>query len=248
MRFCATYSDSHKPFLDKFFFKSFPFEFGTSLVLERMPQKCSNDGWLFADGWRDQMIEKQKFINKHLNSTPDPTIVFCDVDINFYGNLHDDIQECLGNYDIAFMKDHNSDKYGRCGGFFAIKNGDKIKKLFATVLSRLQSFSKEEKTSFNTSEQQTINSVLDSMPEIKWTFLPPRYYTHGLYKEGVKDFSETAQRGLWWESKDEEEKENVFIPDDIKVHHANWASGVQRKLELLEFINNKVKERGEYGK
>jgi hypothetical protein len=247
MRFCATYSDSHRRFLDEFFLKTFPFEFDVSLLLERMPQKCANSGWLFSDGWRDQMIEKQRFINKHLNSTPDPTVVFCDVDIAFYGDIHDDLQICLGDNDIAFLKDHNSDRFGRNGGFIVVRSNEKTKKLFATVLSKLQKLSKEKgpSTGFDTSEQHMINSTLDSMPEIKWTFLPPRYYTHGLYIEGIKKFDEEKQNGLWWEQKDKEERENVFIPDDIKIHHANWASGVERKLDLLGFICRKVKERGD---
>ena len=49
----------------------------------------------------------------------------------------------------------------------------------------------------------------------------------------------------WTQWGDEEEKKNVFIPDDMKVHHANWASGVPRKLDLLKFIQNKVKERSD---
>jgi len=193
MRFCAAYSDSHRPFLDKFFLKTFPFEFGVSLILERMPQKCRT-GWLFADGWRDQMVEKQKFINKSLETFfLNEILVFCDVDVCFYGDVKEDLLECLGGNDIAFMKDHNSDEFGRCGGFFILKSNDKTRKLFRQVLFNLSSFNKSEATTFQTSEQQTINSVLNSMPDLKWTYLPLRYYTHGLYTEGLKNFSEENQ-------------------------------------------------------
>ena len=239
MRFCVSYSDSHRLFLDKFFLKTFPFEHETTLVLEKMPQKCAA-GWLFAEGWRDQMIEKQKFINKNLQTFfMDEVLVFCDVDISFYGGVKDDLLNCLGDNDIAFMKDHNSDEFGRCGGFFIVKSNDKTRELFSEVLFKLSSFNSNEETTFNSSEQQTINSVLNSTKDIKWTYLPARYYTHGLYTEGRKNFSEENQSGLWWENKDEEEKENVFIPDDMKVHHANWASGVENKINLLEFVYKK---------
>jgi hypothetical protein len=239
MRFCVAYTNSHRSFLDEFFLKTFPFESGVSLVLERMPQKCSS-GWLFSDGWRDQMVEKQKFINKSLETFfLNEILVFSDVDISFYGDVKEDLIESLGDNDIAFMKDHNSDEFGRCGGFFILKSNDKTRRLFSQVLSSLLSLSTLESTTFRTSEQQTINSVLNSMPDVKWTYLPPRYYTHGLYTEGLKNFSEENQAGLWWENKDEEEKQNVFIPDDMKVHHANWASGVECKMKLLEFVHNK---------
>jgi len=186
------------------------------------------------------MIEKQKFINKSLETFfMNEVLVFSDVDITFYGDIKDDLIESLGDNDIAFMKDHNSNQFGRCGGFFILKSNDKMRGLFSTVLNSLSSYDDSEATTFNTSEQQTINSVLSSMPEIKWTYLPPRYYTHGLYVEGIKNFSEENQSGLWWENKDREERENMYIPDDMKVHHANWSSGIDNKIELLDFVHRK---------
>ena len=34
---------------------------------------------------------------------------------------------------------------------------------------------------------------------------------------------------------------NYFIPDDIKVHHGNWANGIESKIEVLDFVYNKVR-------
>ena len=248
MRFCVTYSKSHRLFLDSFFLKTFPFEEGVSLILEKMDQKCP-EGALFSEGWRDQMIEKQKFINKNLETFfLDEILVFCDVDISFYGEVKEDLIQCLGGNDIAFMKDHNSDDVGRCGGFFILRSNDKIRSLFSRVLSTLKSYSRNDAVSFSSSEQQTINSVLASMPEIKWTYLPQRYYTHGLYVQGIKNFSQENQAGLWWQNKDDEEKRDVFIPENLKVHHANWAVGVENKVHLLKYIHEKVKGGLESGK
>ena len=84
---------------------------------------------------------------------------------------------------------------------------------------------------------------MNKRKDVKWKYLPSRYYTHGLYIEGIRNFSEENQAGLWWENKSDEEKENTFIVEDLKVHHANWAKGLDNKLELLDFIFNK-KERG----
>lgn len=241
MRFCVPYSDSHKIFLNDIFLKTFPFELNVSLVLERLPQVCSS-GNLFSDGWRSQMIKKQEFINRCLNTFfNNEVLVFSDVDVSFYGNISSDLLSCLGDNDISFLKDHNSDYAGRCGGFFILKSNSKIRKLFSTVLNALKSYDSEMSTTFESSEQKTINSVLNSMKEIKWSYLPSRYYTHGLYVQGIKSFSEENQSGLWWEHKDKEEKENIFIPNDIKVHHANWAVGVKNKVDLLKFVYKKVK-------
>ena len=238
MRFCVSYTDLHAPFFEKHFIKSFPFEAGLSLLVEKMPQKC--EGGLFSNGWRDQMIEKQKFINKNLQTFfYNEILVFSDVDIRFYGEVKDDLTQCLGDADIAFMKDHNSDTIGRCGGFFVLKSTDKMREIFSEVLSTLQSFDKNSPTSFETSEQQTINNVLNKHSDVKWKYLPARYYTHGLYIDGLKDFREDNQMGLWWENKSDQEKEDMLIVEDLKVHHANWAKGLDNKLQLLDFVLNK---------
>ena len=70
--------------------------------------------------------------------------------------------------------------------------------------------------------------------------MPERYYTHGLYIQGIKNFSDENQSGLWWENKDYEEKRNIYVPDDILVHHANWCHGIENKVHLLNWVNDKI--------
>jgi len=239
MRVCASYSESHKIFLENFFLKSFPFEEGVSLVVEKLPQKC-NSGILFSEGWRGQMIEKEIFINKCLELFKEgEVLLFSDVDIRFYGNIQNDLIDSLGDNDICFMKDHNSDITGRCSGFFVLRLSKKIKNLFKKVLSKLKSYGDVE-VSFETSEQSTINNLLKSTKNISWGYLPERYYTHGLYIQGIKNFSDENQSGLWWENKDHEEKRNIYVPDDILVHHANWCHGIESKVHLLNWVNDKM--------
>ena len=63
------------------------------------------------------MIEKQNFINECLNTfSKGELVVFSDVDIKFYGKVKADLTSCLEGKDICFMKDHNTDETGRCGG------------------------------------------------------------------------------------------------------------------------------------
>jgi hypothetical protein len=239
--------------LEDFFLKSFPFEKGVSLLIEQVSQKCAS-GNLFSDGWRDQMLEKQIFINKCLNTFKKGEIaVFTDVDIRFYGKIKADLTSCLEGKDICFMKDHNTDEHGRCGGFFVVRVSSKIRSFFEEVANRLSS-NKDSKVSFETSEQCAINNILNdhcyrrgkqsgSDTGIEWGYLPARYYTHGLYVEGIENFSMEDQSGLWWENKNWSEKSCVFVPDDILVHHANWCHGVDNKLHLLNWIKEIVDQK-----
>tara|TARA_Y100000310_G_scaffold153804_1_gene153340 strand:- start:15482 stop:16048 length:567 start_codon:yes stop_codon:yes gene_type:complete len=188
------------------------------------------------------MIDKQIFINKCLNFIlNNEVVVFSDVDVCFYGYVRDDLVRCLGDKDICFLKDHNSD-VGKCGGFFVLRNSERIKSFFAEVLRKLRSYKNEEVT-FETSEQSTINNLFIKRHDVSWGYLPTRYYTHGLYIQGIKSFSDENQSGLWWHNKDWDEKRGIFIPKDLLVHHANWCNGVENKRLLLDWVSSAVKIR-----
>ena len=247
MQLCAVYSSSHKRFFDDFFIKTLPHDPNLKLYVERMDQACSS-GYLFSDGWRAQMIKKQIFINKCLNIFDDDLCLFSDVDVAFYSSgtppLVWDLEKCLGNNDIAFMKDHGHASDGRSAGFFVVKPNDKIKAFFAGVLRKLRYY--EEKgggVAFKNSEQGTINQELEKYSDIKWDFLPERYYTHGKYINGLKN--KELPYGKWWDQKSKEEREGTFIPPNISVHHANWCCGKDNKIDLLNFVRSKVQERNE---
>lgn len=186
------------------------------------------------------MIEKQNFINECLNTfSKGELVVFSDVDIKFYGKVKVDLASCLEGKDICFMKDHNTDETGRCGGFFVVRVSEKIRSFFKEVVNKLSSHT-DSNVSFETSEQSTINNLLNDHPEISWGYLPPRYYTHGLYVEGIENFSTEDQSGLWWENKNWAERSRIFVPDDILVHHANWCHGIKNKVHLLDWVKEIV--------
>ena len=199
------------------------------------------------------MIEKQRFINSCINySAQGEVLLFSDVDVRFYGPIEKDLTYSLRDKDICFMKDHNSDETGRCGGFFVLRSSERIKDFFSKVLLKLESHT-EQDVSWATSEQSTINNLLSENKDVRWGYLPLKYYTHGLHIQGIKNFSNENQSGLWWENKDHEEKSAIFVPHNILVHHANWAHGVDQKLHLLDFVSqivaaNKKRHPGQLGR
>ena len=246
MNFCTCFSKTHQIFFEKYFLKTFPFSANVSLVAEIVPQACKS-GYLFASGWRDQMIYKQEFISKCLNRFKGELCVFCDADIRFYSEHKDigsDLFSCLGNKDICFLKDHADSVNGRGAGFFVLRSTPKTIDFFSGVLARLRKLSVERKgrgVTFDTSEQGTINDMLFQRKDIDWGFLPERYYTHGKYINGVKN--PTKPNGCWWDQKDAEEKRNIFIPFPLSVHHANWCTGIENKMHLLDFVASRVQGR-----
>lgn len=194
------------------------------------------------------MILKEKFIFKCLTRFYGQICVFCDVDIQFYaktnGELPLDLENCLGDNDICFLKDHADQQNGRGAGFFVLRSNSKTVDFFSKVLKRLEYLSLDQEgkgVNFNTSEQGTINDMLSERKDIRWNFLPERYYTHGKYTNGIKN--PKKPNGAWWDQKDDEEKKKVFIPDPILVHHANWCTGVKNKIHLLDFVEKVVHDR-----
>lgn len=190
------------------------------------------------------MIEKQKFISKCLKRFKGEVCVFCDVDIAFYHSesIPRDIAKHLNGNDVVFIKDHADDVNGRGAGFFALKSTDKMRGFFNETRKRLEGHKKQKSVTFNTSEQGTINDLLSERKDLKWDFLPERYYTHGKYTNGIKDPSKP--NGAWWDQKDREEKNKTFIPQPLFVHHANWCAGIKNKVNLLEFVSKKYKSYG----
>lgn len=243
MQVLTAYSNSHRQFFTDFFIRTFPHNPDLRLYVEQMPQECPS-GWLFDSGWRAQMIRKETFITKCLKMFSTDLCLFSDVDIAFYEqDLAKDLEMCLEDNDIAFMKDHGDDFNGRSAGFWVARPNDKVISFFESILAKLMHYEESigESVAFRNSEQGTLNQELAKRDDIKWTYLPERYYTHGKYVNGVS--KKRLPNGCWWDQKTEEEKEGVFIPRKINVHHANWCCGRQNKINLLKFIESKTNER-----
>jgi hypothetical protein len=69
---------------------------------------------------------------------------------------------------------------------------------------------------YEADDQTTLNRNLDFLD---WTMLSPRFFTVGMVTGGKR-----------WEGED------VAIPRDILVHHANWTVGIDNKIRLLELV------------
>ncbi len=247
MKMKTAFSESHKILFDNHFLKHFPDE-DIDLEVQRLPQECKS-AELFSEGWVKTTTKKLESILDSLEQCrADDLFVYADADVGFYGGIKSDLEKLINGYDILFQKDHNvSDENNfnvaaYCTGFFVAKPNDKIKRLFSESVQRIKRNNIEGAAKFMDSDQSTVNSVikLESMSSIRRGFLPERYYTHGLYTKGLNDFSEENQTGLWWQNKTDEEKQEVYIPYNLKIHHANWCVGVENKLELLNFVRKRA--------
>lgn len=221
------FTDSHKKFLTDYFIPTFPYREEIELTILHRPQHCKTASFE-TEGWKETMRDKVNcFIEGIESCTEEDIFMFIDPDIQFFGDFYDDIVSNLSNKDAVFQ----NDVFGGVNtGFFAVKNNNRVRSFFKTILGNLDSFSQE---------QVLANYLLtnsDKFPSIaiSWAFLPAKYWTYGhiaaLPGEGVEPY-----RGSWTP-----DAPDFDVPQDIVIHHANWTAGINNKIKLLEIVKSKL--------
>ncbi len=223
------FTDSHKIFLDKYLLPSFPFRSDIELNLVYRDQHCKSAN--FEDsGWRETMRDKATcFVDGIGRCKEDEIFMFIDPDIQIYEDFYDDIINSIKDVDATFQNDVIG---GVNTGFFAVKNNKVTRGFFKTVLGNLDNFEQE---------QELTNHLLQNIhnyPSInmKWNFLPDRYWTYGHIAAQRTTKTENGYKGGWKPGDDD-----FDIPKNIAIHHGNWTSGIDNKIELLNLVKEKNK-------
>ena len=84
--------------------------------------------------------------------------------------------------------------------------------------------SMKQKRSNSFDDQDAVNEQIELSPHLKVGKLSDRFYTIGLYRT----------------EKDWEPGEDIRVPNNIILHHANWTKGVENKLFLMQLVRDKV--------
>lgn len=230
------FTNSHKKFLTEYFLPTFPFRKEIDLTILYREQHCKSV--IFeSEGWHKTMRDKaQSFVDGIEGCNEDNEIfMFIDPDIQFFGDFYDDIVNIMQNNDVVWQNDIIG---GVNTGFFAVRNNKKTRSFFKTIVGNLDNFAQEQILAnhllANIEKYPTIN--------IKWTFLPERYWTYGyvvpLQSKKHPNRIKGGIRGHWTEDADD-----FNLPKDIIMHHANWTSSHEDKFKLLDLVKEKYNER-----
>lgn len=214
IKFCTFFSESHKVFY-KLFMNSFPYENDVDLIVRYLPQECS--GNYNQDDWNLTMKKKVKFIVDYLSTLKDGEyLIHSDIDVVFYKPFKNNILDLIktSNNDILFQ----NDGCALCMGFFVCNNNPEILKLMTYIYENLDNFEND----------QVALNVLIRNTNIKFGVLPLNYYC----------FGPLNKMNNW----NPNYKEEIFVPSDIILHHANWTIGVENKLKLIQTIKKKLNE------
>ena len=224
----SLFTDSHKQFLTKYFLPTFPFRKEIELTLLHRPQHCKSASFE-QEGWKETMRDKSTcFFEKLQECKEEELFMFIDPDIQFFKDFYDDIISIMTDIDIAWQNDVIG---GVNTGFFAVKNNKQTRSFFKTILGNLDSkdFSQEQVLANYLLQNQSKYPTI----AVRCKYLPQAYWTYGWVAASLDPRTGGCRGGWTPQSLD------FDIPRDIAIHHANWTSGIDNKIKLLDIVKEK---------
>lgn len=178
--------------------------------------------------------------------------LYSDIDVQFLQSFQARIPALMGENHLVAQRD--SPQGHLCAGFMMLKADWPVLNLFQEIklqLSRqsnlddqaalnhelIKSGVPEERRGLRYDELVTEAysragnsfSALTNIPNqfgLKWNYLPATFFGAG------------TESGKAWKPGDE-----ISVPDDAIMHHANWTEGLENKLAQLEHVREKYQAR-----
>ncbi len=178
--------------------------------------------------------------------------LYSDIDVQFLQSFQARIPELMGENHLVVQRD--SPQGHLCAGFMILKADWPVLNLFQEIklqLSRqsnlddqaalnhelIKSGVPDERRGLRYDELVTEAysradnsfSALTNIPNqfgLKWNYLPATFFGAG------------TESGKAWKPGDE-----ISVPDDAIMHHANWTEGLENKLAQLEHVRKKYQDR-----
>ena len=212
------YSDSHKKLYDEYFKPSLRRLYSSNeLSIKYLHHKqTAANGYFMEKGWIEAMDFKLDVILTAFNdNTSEDWFIFSDCDVQFFNPFIENLKGYIENgTEIACQNDCET----LCAGFFICRKTFNTFNLFTDIK---KNFSKKG------NDQVALNFFKD---RVEYKLLDKSsYYTIGNYfnnKDGTNN----------WDGEGE-----VFLPEKIYIHHANYVKGVEQKIKLMDRIRKNYK-------
>lgn len=220
MRMYTFYTDTHYRFIKDWFLPSLPESLWKTLTIRKMPQECET-GAFHSPGWNDTMARKVQYVIDSIDECMllgEKYFIHADCDIQFFRDPIDPITRAIEAEPGALIYAQN-DITMACAGFFVCKATDYALWFWQEVKRRLGEFP---------NDQVALNRIATEH-SIQISTLPKSFYTVGYATNG-----QDAWRGQPFEHD---------IPNDIVMHHANYAVGTSAKFDLLRRVRNEYARR-----
>ena len=214
MKIYTYYSSSHKILYDDFFKPSLRLLYSKEdapIKGMSIPQ-ISDTGDFGNFDFNKTVNHKYNLLKQALKDNWGDYFIFADSDIQFIKPFISDLKIRIKDYDIVAQADEND----ICSGFFIAKANIAVESFFNSSQQMLidENFKYNDQVYFNRCKNM-----------INYELLPKdKYYTVG-------NFFTNSQGTHVWSGED-----NITIPNDVYVHHANYIIGVENKIKFMNLV------------
>jgi len=239
MKLYCFYTASYEIFLKTWFLSSNQDDFDVVLHKSSFQGEAAN---YKEEDWYNITKEKAKYIIQTIQENMGDTFIFSDVDIQFFQQTKPYIDQLMGSKDLLIQRD---DPQGMCcTGFLVLRGNRKTLRLWQDIYNLIGNEFGDDQDCFNmllrppTILFRMLNKVLSSNMKIKlstrrankyhlkWEYLPNTFFSGG-----------TLTGNRWVPA------ENLSIPENIILHHANWTVGMDNKIAQLKYVRDIVQSR-----
>lgn len=209
MKVLTVVTPPHQLYLEKHFLPTFPWDEGIDLIIRRLPHVCPS-GQFMSPGFNEICRLKMQAINELCNRFANQIIFYCDVDVRFYTNtLYENVLKAIEDNHMAFINDGNN-QYG-CG-VIAVQASHPVREFLSVLDGMIPEYR---------DDQEALNFHIREFDNLEHNFLPDSFFGIG------KDFG-------YWPRKPEDKP--IVLPENMVLHHGNFATGIKNKLELMEHV------------
>lgn len=237
MKLYCFYTDSYQVLLDDWFLPSI--KDSCEVVLKKSafqggPIPFKNEGW------SELMCEKVEKIIEAIHECWGSSFIYSDPDVQFFQEVVPDIEAHLKNNDLVIQRD-GPDGDAACAGFFAMKGNKKTLRLWQDIRDRVIAIKGDDQTNLHVLlERETF--LGKCMRRLFMQKLYRRMAPRGFNRYGICwDFLPIQfLSGGGADGKDWKPGLTFVIPDEVKMHHANWTVGLENKLIQLKHVRSLV--------
>ncbi|MDD3896569.1 MAG: putative nucleotide-diphospho-sugar transferase [Candidatus Peribacteraceae bacterium] len=249
MKLYAICSPSHAVLRDQWFLPSAEKVF-EEIIVETVPQDCV-DGVYMHSGWKKTMERKIDLLLRAVEENWGGIFVYSDVDIQFFNSVETlSFESLLGEQDVVFQ---NSQAGGICMGFLVCRANEAMQNFWRAAKEEIR----ENCGIYGYSDQSVVNFLLGIKKyrgswrtfirmNIPWAEKVKHFYYRCCQQQKKRSISlrwgclpeQFYSPGKFWHP-----GEQLDIPQDIVLHHANWTIGIQNKIAQLEYVRRIVSER-----
>lgn len=208
------HSETHRNLYENYFLKSFNKYLKNEFVLlDKKITQISKTGVYYEDGFRETMKEKIKHIVDSMDENSNQMCVFSDCDVEFFGEMKEDLTNQLDGFDIKLQNDVTN----LCAGFFTFIQNKKTKKLFENILQAFEDYTFNGVLKKGIDDQVLLNRLISKVEGLRYGTLDKKYF----------NVAQSLGPKRW-------NGENFRIPEDIIMFHSNWTVGLENKVKLLD--------------